>query len=421
MMQEATYRLEELFYSYTDKKGLVLGGNAVFIRIAEFTEDELFQKPHNIIRHPDMPKTVFRLLWNYIKRDQIFVGYVKNKTKSGRYYWVLAMIIPVKDGYISIRLKPSSKFLAIIDTAYLELAKMERMQSTIDYDANTEWLMQKIKSHGYDSYEHFMKTILPVELDCRNKNIAGVFGNVKAETNDVLLARFCFADIQKFQDAIASLIKVGNILTKDLQGIKDLGSRMDSAFIKHVYTNPSVSTMAHNFNSQITQISTKTEDFQRQFSDFCRKSDMIHFGVSVMYLAIEMLNFKQDEHSRKGSGLFLDPQQSRHLFIEVIKEQISQIVSTIQSMSTMNQLILNILESFSSISSRLEIFCMTGKVTLSQQSSASVSELIDQLLAIKIYIESIKIKIQESINVLAEEEKQISKVLYTLNVLLRAY
>ncbi len=96
----------------TDAKGIIRFSNDEFAKVAEFDKEELVGKNHNIVRHPDMPKAAFKDLWDTVKKGEVWQGYVKNKTKSGGYYWVYATIYPFKDKegnqcYLSVRRKPS--------------------------------------------------------------------------------------------------------------------------------------------------------------------------------------------------------------------------------------------------------------------------------------------------------------------------
>ena len=98
--------------SETDSKGVITIANDDFCKIAGYTVDELLGKPHNIVRHPDMPKVAFKSLWDTVKKGEIWTGYVKNKTKDGGYYWVFATVYPFETcdgtkGYLSCRRKPS--------------------------------------------------------------------------------------------------------------------------------------------------------------------------------------------------------------------------------------------------------------------------------------------------------------------------
>ena len=100
--------------SETDAKGKIIFANEEFCRVAEYNLEELLGKPHNIVRHPDMPKAAFKDLWDTIKSGKVWHGYVKNKTNSGGYYWVFATIYPYTNEageqcYMSCRRKASQK------------------------------------------------------------------------------------------------------------------------------------------------------------------------------------------------------------------------------------------------------------------------------------------------------------------------
>jgi aerotaxis receptor len=100
--------------SQTDERGIITDCNKNFCKISGFSERELIGKPHNIIRHPDMPKEAFVDMWNTIQMGESWSGFVKNKKKNGRFYWVHAIIFPykLKDGtkcYKSYRRQASTK------------------------------------------------------------------------------------------------------------------------------------------------------------------------------------------------------------------------------------------------------------------------------------------------------------------------
>ncbi len=95
--------------SETDEKGIIRFANDDFCKIAGYELEELLGKPHNTIRHKDMPKEAFKDLWNTIKNNNVWTGYVKNSCKNGDYYWVYATVYPFVScdgkGYISCRRK----------------------------------------------------------------------------------------------------------------------------------------------------------------------------------------------------------------------------------------------------------------------------------------------------------------------------
>lgn len=95
--------------SETDTTGKLLYVNRKFCEMSGYSKDEVIGKPHSLLRHPDMPKTAFKELWETIKAGEQWSGYVKNLRKDGRYYWVIVDIIPKRDdkgeiiGYMASR------------------------------------------------------------------------------------------------------------------------------------------------------------------------------------------------------------------------------------------------------------------------------------------------------------------------------
>lgn len=112
-MDEYVLQEHEFLVSQTDERGIILFANDDFCKIAGYTLEELIGKPHNIVRHEDMPKAAFEDLWNTVTQDIVWHGYVKNRTKDGGFYWVYATVYPLYDEerqtktYLSCRRKPS--------------------------------------------------------------------------------------------------------------------------------------------------------------------------------------------------------------------------------------------------------------------------------------------------------------------------
>lgn len=108
MSKELLLKESNFLVSETDLKGNIIFANDEFCEYAGYGIDELIGKPHNIVRHPDMPKPAFKDLWEVIKNNKIWKGFVKNKSKNGDYYWVYATIYPTiistgEKGYMSCR------------------------------------------------------------------------------------------------------------------------------------------------------------------------------------------------------------------------------------------------------------------------------------------------------------------------------
>lgn len=156
-MGELKFLETELIVSKTDTKGNITYGNELFQKLAGRSEGEILNKPHNIIRHPDMPKIIFKLLWEYIENGKEIYAYSKNLSKNGDYYWVFANITPSYDkdrrviGYYSVRRKPSEKALSVIKPLYKKLLSAEKMGGM---KASQKLLDEVIEQNGgrYDEF-----------------------------------------------------------------------------------------------------------------------------------------------------------------------------------------------------------------------------------------------------------------------------
>ncbi|WP_281951229.1 PAS domain-containing protein [Nitrosophilus kaiyonis] len=115
----------------TDPAGIITYANRKFREMTGFTKEELIGSPHNINRHPDMPKAAFKQMWDTIKRGEYWEGYVKNIRKDGRYYWVIVWIKPKFDengeiiGYIAGRKVPDRNMVKRIEEQYKKMKEQE--------------------------------------------------------------------------------------------------------------------------------------------------------------------------------------------------------------------------------------------------------------------------------------------------------
>ncbi len=115
-----------LIVSRTDADGIITHVNSSFVEMSGYSEEELVNTPHYILRHPDMPAAAFKGLWETLAEGKKWHGYVKNLRKDGGYYWVFATVIPnLRDGklmgYSSIRRKPSRKKVEEAEALYKTL------------------------------------------------------------------------------------------------------------------------------------------------------------------------------------------------------------------------------------------------------------------------------------------------------------
>jgi PAS domain S-box-containing protein len=132
--QERVMREEDFIISKTDLKGHITYCNRIFIEFSGYTEAELLGAQHNIVRHPDMPRGVFKYLWDTLGQKTECFAYVKNMSKDGSYYWVLANVTPSLDltgqpeGYFSARRKPSRGAVSTIADIY-QMMRLEEQRA----------------------------------------------------------------------------------------------------------------------------------------------------------------------------------------------------------------------------------------------------------------------------------------------------
>ena len=245
--RENEFLVKELFFSTTDLIGNITSGNSVFVRVSQYSKAELLGAPHNIIRHPDMPKIVFKVLWDYLKAKKPVVAYVKNMTKEGLYYWVLASAFPVPRGYLSIRLKPTSDIFKLIPDIY---NKMLAVEENGGMEASLKLLVDTIRSKGFDDYDAFMSTILIEELNSRQRLLKSQAESLVNATSRVPVNN---QNIEQ-KDLIEGLNEIKSLCADVFDAFERLFKDFDNLLTVEK-TLKSTSTSVLNFSEQISILS----------------------------------------------------------------------------------------------------------------------------------------------------------------------
>lgn len=163
---ERTFREDEIIVSKTDTKGIITYANRTFLEVALYTEQEVLGQPHSMIRHPDMPRCVFKLLWDTLVTGNEIFAYVKNMAKNGAYYWVFAHVTPTFDasktiiGYHSNRRKPDRHQIQAADGLYRKLKQEESRHADWKKGmaASSALLLQVLESKKVE-YDEFVLSI----------------------------------------------------------------------------------------------------------------------------------------------------------------------------------------------------------------------------------------------------------------------
>lgn len=160
--KEKVMRDEDFIVSKTDPTGRITYGNRIFIEFSGYDEAELIGTQHNIIRHPDMPRAVFKLLWDYIQAKRECNAYVKNMAKDGSFYWVFANVTPDLDaqgniiGYFSVRRKPKASGVAAVTPLYRAMREAERRAGPRDAIAASSKILTDFLSEKKTTYDELV-------------------------------------------------------------------------------------------------------------------------------------------------------------------------------------------------------------------------------------------------------------------------
>jgi PAS domain S-box-containing protein len=158
---------DEIIVSKTDLKGRITYANDVFLRLAGYAEQDCLGQPHSMIRHPDMPRCVFGLLWDTIQDGREIFAYVVNRSENGDHYWVNAHVTPSRDGsgniigYHSNRRVPDRTILENnIMPLYKELLAAEEQHTNKKegLQASTGIFTNLLKERGLQ-YDEFVATL----------------------------------------------------------------------------------------------------------------------------------------------------------------------------------------------------------------------------------------------------------------------
>lgn len=163
---ERTFQTDEIIVSKTDTTGRITYANDVFIGISGYSVEEVLGQPHSMIRHPDMPRAVFKLLWERISQGHEIFAYVINICKNGDHYWVLAHVTPNIDaqgntiGYHSCRRVPKRSAIETISSLYARLRQVENEnERKAGLEKSSAMLLEAVSSLGFSSYDRFVLSL----------------------------------------------------------------------------------------------------------------------------------------------------------------------------------------------------------------------------------------------------------------------
>lgn len=316
--KETFFDFDELFFSRTDLHGVIRFGNEVFVRISGYSREEMIGAPHNIIRHPDMPRSVFKLFWDTIQKGLPIVAYVKNMSASGNHYWVLAAAFPIRGGYLSIRLRPSSEFFAKAQSVYQQVFAEEKQSGVAAAETR---LLALIQAAGFRDYPEFMTAALLAELKARDAQLTGA--GIGAGAPDTAHAqdrtaeamrriktisamgtrelRNAFLQVDEFGKAYAVFEERTSFLLAGFRAFRLISLNLGVAASRHGQAGGTLAVVARDFQNLAQEIERHLKDFSASVAELKEGMRECSLHVGSLKLQMEMLDFFVRESLRKTS------------------------------------------------------------------------------------------------------------------------
>lgn len=337
---ESPFDFKELFFSTTNERGVILFGNDVFVRVSGYGKDVLTGAPHSIIRHPDMPRAVFKLLWSTIQAGEPIAAYVKNLAANGSYYWVLAFVFPIDGGYLSIRLKPSSKLWEAAKNLYVSTLEVEEKDGM---EVSVPFLLEQIQKAGFKSYVEFMIQAAFAEINnleslrTENQNSSESMGEISEVSSSAAEElKKCFKLIQDFRTTSQSFVATMQKLTEGFQNLKYIALNMTVSAAKFGEGVASLGVVAKEFSnlsSQIQEHLSGLSDFIAVLNEATETCALKVVALDVQMLMVDffvresMAKFKTEENA------FSDMVANREHFAKLFRSYSQGLDEQVQSLS----------------------------------------------------------------------------------------
>jgi len=322
---ESPFNFNEFFFSVTDKRGVIRFGNDVFARVSAYPKEKMMGAPHSMIRHPDMPRAVFKEFWDILHQEKPVGAYVKNLAGNGSYYWVFAFAFPVKDGYLSIRFKPSSSLFERVQGIYQEVLEKENQGG--DLESSHHFLLEKIREAGFPDYEHFMIRAVVEELKARAEQehllpqaqLGGTSPKGQSKISEVtnsttLKLSGLFERVREFQGASHDFSEAIKALDEGFQNLKFTSVNMKIAAAKFGDLASSLGVVSNEFSILSGTIEKNLSGLSGFIKTLSQVIQQCMLRISALNVQMLMVDFFVKESIAKL-------QTSDQAFAEMIENQ----------------------------------------------------------------------------------------------------
>lgn len=373
---ESNFQVHEMFYSRTDPRGVIQDGNEVFTRVSEFTREELIGQAHNIIRHPDMPKAVFKFFWDILKSGQPVAAYVKNISASGSYYWVLASVFPVEDGFISIRIKPSASLLPKVAKLYAEMIEIEKRAGVNEAE---KLMHERVKGLGFRDYRHFAVEALTTELNSRRKIIDFKNSDQNVFIRSLDRCQQMYGHLSQILTVKEQIAKDAGIISESYKTIQFVGVNM-IAEVERLGDNAStIGVVAHTFETLASEVLAAAIATTKSVDDMALLIDESSFIIAGSRFQIEMSEF--ESHHGEGSATLKQFIDYASYALRLVKKNVTQILN--QTVKVEQKL-----AELDNVLSALHIIRQNGRIEVARL-SVEAGEFLGQLDNMKNFIDHV--------------------------------
>ncbi len=297
------FNANEIFFSTTDAKGIILCGNDVFARVSGFSKEELYGQPHNIIRHPDMPRAAFALLWANLHQGRPFAGYVKNMAKDGRFYWVFVVAVAASNQrYLSVRFKPSTPLLGQVEALYRAMLACENETLASGgtekqaVAASLKVALSALAGLGFSDYDAFSQLALSQEMSVRTP-----LGSTAVPDYNRIAS--LFRHLQGFVALNLGLQQKAATVLAIAEGFRLHSVNVNITADHFGEMGKGLGIVAGFLGDCSGQMARGTDALHRHIDEVVRMTEMVNTQISVAHLQMEMILFCQAEQAANpGAG-----------------------------------------------------------------------------------------------------------------------
>ena len=304
--------------SVTDPHGIIVDINQTFIDMCGFTREELVGQPHNIIRHPDMPSAVFKLMWDHLKAGKPFMGIIKNRCKDGSYYWVNAFIMPITKygrivGYESVRTRATDHEIENAKRVYAKLRNNQSVSTPKSLGIDIFFDVLALLAFAFALYSPSILSVIGFALfgglaywtttAKKTLFIHKIVERISTQTDPVTLAvytknsggieraRFATKWMDKYVDSILTRVREASERLNELadENLNSASDNNEDMIAKSTQSKQVASNMQHVTNTMIAMMKELTDSVTATTESSEQTSTLMADGRQISQRTLESI------------------------------------------------------------------------------------------------------------------------------------